>query len=77
MKNRVFTRRRHALQSRRRWLKATAWLGAPLLAMLISYRAVSLGALDMLAIAALAGFVAVYFLSVLRLRDLSGEWTFF
>ncbi|MEO9900341.1 hypothetical protein [Nisaea sp.] len=43
----------------------------------LAYKAVTQGALDFSAVAVIAVLAAIYLVSVLRVRGLSGEWTFF
>ena len=71
MGRRYFTRRRHAIKASRLWVRSTTWIAAPCLVSWLAYKAVTHGTLD------LAAVVAIYLVSVLRVRGLSGEWTFF
>ncbi|WP_420402692.1 hypothetical protein [Nisaea sp.] len=77
MKRRYFTRRRHAIRASLLWIRTTSWIAAPCLAMWLGYKVVSQGTLDVVAVAIIAILAAIYLVSVLRVRGLSGEWTFF
>ena len=76
-RKRVFTRRRHAVRSAHVWLRMAIWFGLPLVA-LMSYVEIALGAVVPTASlwTAFAAFF-VWSVSVLRTRDLTGEWRFF
>lgn len=43
----------------------------------LAYKAVTHGTLDLAAVVVIAVLAAIYLVSVLRVRGLSGEWTFF
>ena len=77
MGRRYFTRRRHAIKASRLWVKTTTWIAAPCLVLWLGHKAVSHGTLDLPAVAVIAVLAAIYLVSVLRVRGLSGEWTFF
>lgn len=77
MKRRYFTRRRHAIKANLLWIRTLSWIAAPCLAMWLGHRAFTQGTLDLPALAVIAVLAAIYLVSVLRVRGLSGEWTFF
>lgn len=77
MGRRYFTRRRHAIKASRLWVRTTTWIAAPCLSSWLAYKAVTQGTLDLAAFAVIAILAAIYLVSVLRVRGLSGEWTFF
>ena len=77
MKRRYFTRRRHAIKANLLWVRTVSWVAAPCLAMWLGYKAINHGTLDISAVAVIAVLAAIYLVSVLRVRGLSGEWTFF
>ncbi|MEP0474960.1 hypothetical protein [Nisaea sp.] len=77
MRRRYFTRRRHAIKASLLWVRTTTWLAVPCLMAWLAYKAVTQGALDFSAVAVIAVLAAIYLVSVLRVRGLSGEWTFF
>lgn len=77
MKRRVFTRRRHAEIVARRRLRIATWLGAPLALAALGWEMLAGGGMPMLGPLA-AGVVALaYAVALVRIHDLTGEWTFF
>ena len=77
MKRRVFSRRRHAEIVARRRLRIATWLGAPLAACWIGWEMLEGGGLPTLGVGAAATVAIAYTVALLRIHDLTGEWTFF
>lgn len=77
MRRRYFTRRRHAIKASRLWVRGMTWIAAPCLLLWLGHKAVTQGTLDLSGIAVIAVLAAFYLFSILRIRGLSGEWTFF
>lgn len=74
---RVFTRRRHAEASARRWLRISAWVGLPTTLLIYLWEVSATNALPVVGLAALTAVGLAYSSSVLKVRDLTGEWQFY
>ncbi len=77
MKRRVFTRRRHAEIVARRRLRMATWLGAPLALGALGWEILEGGGMPAIGTVAAVAVVVAYTVALLRIHDLTGEWTFF
>ena len=77
MKRRVFTRRRHAEIVARRRLRIATWLGAPLALVALGWEMLEGGGIPTFGAVAMAAVALAYTVALLRIHDLTGEWTFF
>lgn len=77
MKRRVFARRRHSEIVARRRLRIATWVGAPLAVTALVWEVMQGGGMPTLGAAAFAVVAFAYTVSLVRIHDLTGEWTFF
>ena len=77
MTKRVFTRRRHAVRSSRRTVRAAVWLGLPVAISVYLFEWMEAPGLPVIGLATLIGVLVIWSLSVFRAHDLTGEWRFF
>lgn len=78
MKRRVFTRRRHAENSARRWVRLTVWLGLPITVGVYAWDVASgASTLPTVGVITMAVVGVAWTSAVFRLRELTGEWHFF
>jgi hypothetical protein len=77
VKRRVFARRRHAEIVARRRLRIATWLGAPLALVALSWEILEGGGMPAIGTAATVAVAIAYAIALLRIHDLTGEWTFF
>mgnify|MGYP001627972507 CR=1 FL=1 len=77
MKRRVFARRRHAEIVARRRLRIATWVGAPLATAALGWEMMQGGGMPTLGAVAFAAVALAYTVSLFRIHDLTGEWTFF
>lgn len=77
MKRRVFARRRHAEIVARRRLRIATWLGAPLATAALGWEILEGVGMPMLGSLAAVAVALAYTVALLRIHDLTGEWTFF
>lgn len=77
MKRRVFARRRHAEIVARRRLRIATWLGAPLASAALVWEVMQGGGMPTLGAMAFAVVAVAYTITLFRIHELTGEWTFF